>query len=76
MGELLHDLPCLILFHSNFDFSQACAYCEDFELYVLELFIDSFACLAFYVLEEFEVCVDFCNLLGLDIMEYMQFREI
>jgi hypothetical protein len=37
-----------LLFESNFDFSQACAFCADFELDVLELHVNGFDTLVFF----------------------------
>lgn len=43
------DLPCaVILFHSDLDFSQACAFCSDMDIDVLETEIYGYSCLVFF----------------------------
>lgn len=59
------DLPCaVILFHSDLDFSQACAFCSDMDIDVLETEIYGYSCLVFFLQMEFSAVLFFCNLSG------------
>ena len=63
--------PCgFIAFDSNFDFAQACSFCADFSLDVLEVYIYGKDYLCFFSVDEFHACGFFCHLNGFSISKY------
>lgn len=53
-----------ILFYSAFDYSQACTFCSDFDIDVLEIFVNGYCCLTFFSSPEFHACRAFCDSSG------------
>lgn len=68
MGDVPHGF---LWFFSDFEFAQACSYCADFNLDVLDLFINGFNCLVFFSLPKFNACVFYCNLNNFNIFKYV-----
>lgn len=51
------ELPSAFLaFYDDFDYSRACCFCSDFDLDVLELFINGVNFIAFFDTTEFTAC--------------------
>lgn len=51
------ELPSAFLaFYEDFDYSRACSFCSDFDLDVLELFINGVNFIAFFDVTEFTAC--------------------
>lgn len=61
-----------ILFYSVYDYSQACSFCSDFDIDVLEIFINGFCCLTFFCLPEFHACRAFCVLSGFAVEKFLK----
>lgn len=52
------ELPSAFLaFYEDFDYSRACSFCSDFDLDVLELFINGVNFIAFFDVTEFTACL-------------------
>lgn len=69
----MNDLPFgIILFTSDLEFSQICAFCQDFDFDVLELSMNNYPCLAFFVEEELEGCIHYCNIMCLECIMYFK----
>jgi hypothetical protein len=60
-----------LLFFSDFQFSEACSFCMDFDIDVLELFINGFNCLAFFTPHEYSACEYYCILSGFEVKKYV-----
>ena len=68
----MEDIPVgFILFHSPYDYSQACSFCSDFDLDVLEIYIHGFCCLTFFSLPEFHACRAFCIISDFHVEKYI-----
>ena len=60
-----------LAFNSDFEYSQACSFCSDFSLDVLELFINGKNFLCFFSAAELTACTFFCNLMGFHFSKYV-----
>ena len=60
MGEVHENPVGFISFYSNEEYSQACSYCSDYNLDVLETVIYNFDMLVFFCPEEMYSCALFC----------------
>jgi hypothetical protein len=60
-AQMANEIPFgFILFYDPYDYSQACTFCSDFDIDVLEIFINGFCCLTFFSSPEFHACRAFC----------------
>lgn len=66
------ELPSAFLaFYDDFDYSRACCFCSDFDLDVLELFINGVNFIAFFDTTEFTACSFFCEINDIAIGKYV-----
>lgn len=76
------ELPSAFLaFYEDFDYSRArdvytslsraCSFCSDFDLDVLELFINGVNFIAFFDVTEFTACSFFCEINNIAIGKYV-----
>lgn len=64
---LLEDIPCgMIQFHSDFQYAEACSFCSDFDMDVLELFLNGYNWLVFFTSGELNACVFFLDIHNID----------
>lgn len=61
----------LMAFYEDFDYSRACSFCSDFDLDVLELFINGVNFIAFFDVTEFTACSFFCEINNIAIGKYV-----
>lgn len=60
-----------LAFNDNFQFSEACSFCSDFNLDVLDFCAYGVDFLCFFKFDEFFICKFFCDLNGFDIKKYV-----
>jgi hypothetical protein len=66
------DIPFgIILFHAAMEYSEACAFCSDLDLDVLEYVMYSYQCLLFFSQEQFILCCAFCVTSGFHFQKYV-----
>lgn len=57
----------------DFEYSMICSFCADFDLDVLELFINGVNFLVFFEIAEFTTCTFFCDINGITYKKYFDF---
>lgn len=62
-----------IFFYFVYDYFQVCLFCLDFDIDVLEIFINGFCCLIFFCFLEFYVCRVFCVFFGFVVEKFLKF---
>lgn len=68
----MDDIPCaIILFLSQIQFSEACAYCADFDLDVQEIVVSGYDALVFFTSLDYAACSFFCVISNFQILRYM-----
>lgn len=58
-------------FDSNEAFVNVCLYCSDFDLDVLEIFINGANFLCFFNIEDFDACCFYCQLNSFSVEKYV-----
>lgn len=68
----MEDIPSgFILFYSPYEYSQTCSFCSDFDLDVLEIFVNGYCCLTFSSLLDFHACRAFCIISGFQVEKFI-----
>lgn len=60
-----------LVFYDDFDYFRVCCFCLDFDLDVLELFINGVNFIVFFDIIEFIVCSFFCEINDIVIGKYV-----
>lgn len=63
-------------FDSNEAFVNVCLYCSDFDLDVLEIFINGANFLCFFNIEDFDACCFYCQLNSFSVEKYVLLQKV